>query len=113
MRTCAASDLYGTTHGKIAKTTKKPRMGCRRTHAATLLIGFESPARLAGPSPLGSLGDAFHPARLAEHAARPEDEHERPQDEDDDLRPLGREERGEPHGQADSQAREHVGQPAA
>src|SRR6266566_5606547 len=113
MRTCAASDLYGTTHRKIAKTTKKPRMGCRRTHAATLLIGFESPARLAGPSPLGSLGDSFHQARFAEQAARPEEEHERHEDEDDDLGELGSEERGEPHDLADEQARDDGAEQAA
>src|SRR2546427_12998955 len=96
MRTCAASDLYGTTHGKIANTTKKPRMGCRRTHAATLLIGFESPARLAGPSPLGALGDSFHQARFAEQAPRPGEGHEGPEGEDDGPGEVGSERPGRP-----------------
>src|SRR2546427_9716146 len=103
MRTCAASDLYGTTHGKIANTTKKPRMGCRRTHAATLLIGFESPARLAGPSPRGSLGDSFHQTRFPEQAAPAGQGHAPHEDEDDRLGRLGRRARGEPQDPGDGQ----------
>src|SRR5919109_1912682 len=114
MSTWAASDLYGTTQGKIAKTMKKLSTMCRRTHAAARrFIGFESPARLAGPSPLGSLGDSFEHPRLAEQTARSEQQHERHEDEHDDLRQLRGEKRREADDLTDQEPGDHGAEQAA
>src|SRR6267143_863942 len=101
MSTWEPSDLYGTTQGKIEKTAKKQRMGCRRTHAAADLMRF------------GSLGDSFHQTGFAEQAARPEQEHHRHEDEDDDLGELGREERRQPHHLADEESGDDGAEQAA